>query len=274
MLRPVLAGSLVAAALLVAVPAAALLEPAKTPAPPTDDGFALEDYVRDVFKGKLFVGGKPAVVVGAKTKDKATIVGGKAHFQPQVALRRVGRDDGSGRFLVLKSRSWGSALAYVIKLNRGIVRFFQLAFPKAIGGTTFPTAYASLTYTFEVAADSETPKFAAVGAASAPHPDRALARTGVRLVTLKQGFTPGNYIVRITTEADCCFDAKGHPHPSWRGHLPRVVQHLVQPVEAHRHDRNAKPGRDHPDAGAKSIDPAVVGAAPLGEDQDRKSRTL
>lgn len=212
MLRPALAGSLVAAALLVAVPAAAVAEPAKAPAPPTDDGFPLEDYFRDVFKGKLFVGGAPAAVVGAKTKDKATIVGGKAHFQPQLALRRVGRDDGKGRFLVLKSRSYGSALAYMIKLNRGLVRFFQVAFPKAIGGTKFPPAYASLKYTFEVAPDSPAPKFAAVGVASAPHPDKALARKGVSLVTLKKGFTPGNHIVRVTTEADCCFNANGSPH--------------------------------------------------------------
>lgn len=206
-----LAGSLVAATLVVAVPAAAV-EPAKTP-PPTDDGFPLEDYFRDVFRGKLFVGGAPAAVVGAKTKDRPTYVAGKAHFQPQLALRRVGRDDGKGRFLVLKSRSYGSALAYVVKLNRGLVRFFQIAFPKAIGGTRFPTAFASLTYTFEVAPDSNAPRYAAVGVASVPHPDRELARKRVSLVTLKKGFTPGNYLVRIATEADCCFTERGAPHP-------------------------------------------------------------
>lgn len=169
-----LVGSLVAATLVVAVPAAAVAEPAGAPAPPTDDGFPLEDYLRNVLKGKLFVGGAPASVVGARTKDKATIVGGKAHFQPQLALRRSGRDDGKGRFLVLKSRSYsyGSALAYVIKLNRGLVRFFQIAFPKAIGGTKFPPAYASLKYSFEVAPDSAAPAFTAVGVASAPTPTR------------------------------------------------------------------------------------------------------
>lgn len=213
MLRLVVAGSLVAAALLVAVPAAAFVEPAKAPAPPTDDGFPLEDYFRDVFRGKLFVGGAPAAVVGAKTKDKTTIVGGKAHFQPQLALRRVGRDDGKGRFLVLKSRSYGSALAYVIKLNKGVIRFLQIAFPKAIGGTKFPPMYASLSYTFEVAPDSPSPAFEKVGVASAPHPDKTLARKGVSLVTFKKGLTPGTYIVRVTVEADCCFNEMGKPHP-------------------------------------------------------------
>jgi len=213
MLRPVLAGSMVAAAFLVAVPAAAVAEPAKAPAPPTDDGFPLEDYLRGVLQGKLFVGGAPQAILGGKTKDKTTIVDGKAHFQPQLALRRVGRDDGKGRFLVLKSRSYGSALAYVLKLNQGLVRFFQIAFPQAIGGTKFPPMYASLSYTFEVAPDSPSPAFQEVGVASAPHPNKALARKGVSLVTFKKGLTPGTYIVRVTTEADCCFDAKGHPHP-------------------------------------------------------------
>lgn len=208
-----LVGSLVAATLVVAVPAAAVVEPAKKAPPPTDDGFPLEDYLRNVLQGKLFVGGAPASIVGARTKDKATIVAGKAHFQPQLALRRAGRDDGKGHFLVLKSRSYGSALAYVIKLNRGLVRFFQIAFPKAIGGTKFPPAYASLRYGFEVAPDATAPTFAKIGVASAPHPDKALARKGVSLVTLKKGYTPGNYLVRVTTEADCCFTATGGPHP-------------------------------------------------------------
>lgn len=188
---------------LLLVPAAA----AERSPGPSDKGFPLEEYLAGVLEGRLYVAGAPPAVVGAKTKDRATIAGGKAHYQPQVALRRAGRDDGRGKFVVLKARSWGSAIAYVLKLDPGIVRFFRIAFPKGIAGSKFPTLYAGITYEFAVAADSPSPEYQPVDVASAPHPDRALARKGVALVTFKRGFTPGTYVLKVTSEVGL------RPHP-------------------------------------------------------------
>jgi len=207
MLRPMLVGSLVAATLVVAVPAAAFTEPAKKAPPPADHGFPLEDYLRGLLKGKVFVGGAPPAFVGAKTKDAVFVVGGKAHYQPQVALRRAGRDDGKGRFLILRARSWGSAMAYVVKLDPGIVKLLRIAFPKAILGTKFPPLYAGITYSFAVSPESANPVYKPVQVASQPHPDPALRKKNVTLVTLKQGLPPGGYAIRLTAEVDL------RPHP-------------------------------------------------------------
>lgn len=194
-------GLLAVAALILLVPAAA------AKAPPRDHGFPLDEYLRGLVAGKVFVGGSPPKILGAKTKDAVSVRDGRAHFQPQLALRRAGRDDGQGRFLVLKARSWGSAAAYVIQLDPGIVKLFRIAFPKAIGGKPFPPLYAGITYTFEVAPDSPNPAFTTVGVAGAPHPDPKLRKAGVTLVTFKKGLTPGNYIVRVTAAVGL------KPHP-------------------------------------------------------------
>lgn len=192
-----------AAVLLLIVPAAAT----KTPSPAADHGFPVDQYLRGVLAGKVFVAGAPPRILGAKTKDAIFVVGGQARYQAQLALRRAGRDDGTGRFLVLRARSWGSALAHVIQLDPGIVRFFRLAFPRAIGGTRFPPLYAGITYTFEIAPDGPSPRYEHVEVASTPHPDAALRRQGVTLVTLKSGLAPGSYLVRLTAEVGL------RPHP-------------------------------------------------------------
>src|SRR5687768_13870512 len=51
------------------------------------------------------------------------------------------------------------------------------------------------------------------------------------------------------------------------GHLPGVVQHLVEPADADRHDRHVQPGPDHPDAAAEGVELAVAGPLALGEDE-------
>lgn len=162
---------------LAAFPAAEAAKKPPKKAGATDHGFPLDQYFRGVLRGKLFIGGDPPAIIGAKTKDTVFVVDGKAHYQPQLALRRAGRDDGKGRFLVLRARSWGSALAYVIKLDPGIVKFFRVAFPAAIGGTKFPPLHATVTYGFEVAPASDSPSYAKASVASEPHPDPALRPT-------------------------------------------------------------------------------------------------
>jgi hypothetical protein len=202
-----LAAALVAGSLLVGVSVAGAAGAATSAPAPRDHGFPLDQYLRGVLSGKLFVGGDPPKIVGGKTKDAVFLVDGKAHFQPQIALRPAGRDDGQGRFLVLRARSWGSAIAYAVDLDPGIVRFFRIAFPKAILGRPFPPLYAGITYTFEVAPDAPAPRWQPVGVASVPHPDKALAKAGVKLVTLKKGVTPGNYLIRVGAEVEL----RAHP---------------------------------------------------------------
>ncbi len=205
MRRAAIGGSLVVAAiavLLLGVSAAG----AKS-SPPKDHGFPVDKYILALINGKLFVGGAPPKILGAKTKDAIYVVDGRAHYQAQLGLRRAGRDNGHGKFLVLNAKTYTSALAYVLGLDPAVAKYVHLFFPQALFTRPFPPLYASITYGFEVAPDSPAPRFEEVPVASERHPDPALGKLGAALVTLKDGLTPGTYLVRVTAKVGLA------PHP-------------------------------------------------------------
>src|SRR5262245_15446958 len=66
-------------------------------------------------------------------------------------------------------------------------------------------------------------------------------------------------------------EPQGRPEPDagrpGHGHLPGVVQDLVEPGDADRHHRDVQAGADHPDASPERVHRAIAGPPALREDE-------
>jgi hypothetical protein len=86
--------------------------------------------------------------------------------------------------------------------------------------------------------------------------DRVLNGLGsggvILTLQLQRGPEPDRHVAR-----------SGHPRP-W-------IEHAIEPLDPHRHDRHVQPRADHPDAGPEGVDLLVLGPAALRKDQDREA---
>src|SRR6476469_4589057 len=71
----------------------------------------------------------------------------------------------------------------------------------------------------------------------------------------------------VAPQAQRC--AKPDPGRAGFGHLPGLVEDLVEPRNAHRDDRNVEAGPDHPDAAPERVELPVTGPLALWEDEQR-----
>src|SRR4029453_1590726 len=76
-------------------------------------------------------------------------------------------------------------------------------------------------------------------------------------------FRQGGIVVALQAQRR----AKPDPRRPGSGHLPGVMEDLVQAGNAHRYDRNVEPGADHPDAAPEGIELPVGGPLAFGEDE-------
>src|SRR5689334_11552597 len=77
-------------------------------------------------------------------------------------------------------------------------------------------------------------------------------------------FRQGRVIVAVEAQRR----AEPDPRRARFGHLPGLVQDLVEPGDPDRHDRDVQAGADHPDPAPEGEDLAVAGPLALGENQD------
>src|SRR3954466_769999 len=80
---------------------------------------------------------------------------------------------------------------------------------------------------------------------------------------------PCERLVVVARELHGC--AEGDADAAGPGHLPGVVEHLVQPFYSDWNHRHAEPGRNHPDSGAEAVDLPALGPPALGKDQHREA---
>lgn len=157
-------------------------------------------YLRQIWEGNFFLGGKPPKVLWVKTvKEFKNPKNGYYYYQLKArVLRSTG--DTNGTMVIFKARRYRDAYAELLSLSPETRWFLEKAFPKSLDNTPFPPVKIRYNYKLSIINPNNGAKVVSTGIKRAQDKKHFIE-------ILSMGLTPGTYELMT----DVSVELEDHP---------------------------------------------------------------